>query len=99
MFSFDNFTSVDYVLSFSGMIMLVVLFTQFTKKIADKIKENHTRLVVYLWAFVFCAFAAFLVGDFSSVREVIKTIVMWLVNSVLVWFSARKMYEDVINIG
>jgi len=95
MFNFENFVSIDFVLSFTGMVIIVSLLTQFTKKLFDKILNNRTKYVVYGWSVLLCAFAGALTGKFSNAREIIETCVIWLINSVIVWFTSMKAYEEI----
>jgi hypothetical protein len=99
MFSFENFVSLEFILSFAGMVILVSLLTQFTKRLFDKIVENHTKYLVYGWSFLLCLFAGVWLGKFSTSREIVETCVIWLINSVVVWFTAMKAYETVTGGG
>ena len=47
---FEDFITVDILLTFPGMVIVVALVTQFTKKIIDKFFKNHTEYVVYFYA-------------------------------------------------
>jgi len=94
---FTSFVTPEYIFSFAGMIVLVGLLTQFTKNLFDKIFQNHTKYVVYWWAFFFCALAAAFQGDFSTLKEVILSLVTWAVNSVIIWFTAMKAYEVITS--
>lgn len=88
---FEKFVSIADILSFPGMIAVVMMMVQFTKNLFDKLKPGiQTRWVAYGWTFVFCVLAAVLTGDWSSP---VATIVVWLVNSVIVWFASMKAYE------
>lgn len=94
--NFDNFVNVDYVLSFAGMIIIVNLLTQFTKRMFDKLlNQPKTKYVVYGWSFLLCAFAGAWTGKFTTGREIVETCLIWLINSVIVWFVAMKAFETV----
>lgn len=95
MFNFDNFVSIDFILSFAGMVIVVSLLTQFTKKLFDKMIDNRTKYVVYGWSVLLCLFAGAWTGKFSTSREIVETCVIWLINSVVVWFTAMKAYEEI----
>jgi len=97
MFNFENFVTIDYILSFPGMVVLVVLFTQGTKSLADKIADNKTKYVVLFWAVFFAVFGALWNGGFSTVREIAETCLVWLANAFIVWFASRKAYEDIVE--
>lgn len=94
--NFDNFVDVSYVLSFAGMVIIVSLLTQFTKKLFDEVlPDNKTKHIVYGWSLLLCLFAGAWTGKFSTSREIIETCVIWLINSVVVWFTAMKSYESI----
>lgn len=91
----DGFTTIDFILSFPGMIIVIGLLTQMTKKFWDKLGFKRTKYVVLVYALLLCLLAAILNGDFSSPMMYIQTIVVWLVNMVAVWFAAMKAFETV----
>jgi len=92
-----NFVTLDYILTFTGMVVVVNLLTQFTKGLFDKMFENRTKWIVAAYSFILAAVAAFWKGDFSTVHTTIETIVIWAVNATIVWFTAMKAYETVIE--
>ena len=89
----ENFVTLEYILSFPGMIVIVMLLSQFTKKLFDKICDNRTKFVVYTYAFMLCVLGALYSGSFGNLKESLQTITEWGINSVIVWFSAMKAYE------
>lgn len=99
MFNFDNFVSLDFILSFAGMVIVVSLLTQFTKRLFDKLMDNRTKYVVYVWSLLLCIFAGAWTGKFTTPTEVVETCVIWLINSVVVWFTAMKAYEEITKKG
>lgn len=92
---FENFITIDYILTFAGMITVVCLLTQFTKGLFDKIVSNKTKYIVYGYSFLLCLFAGAWQGKFSSAKEIVETCVIWLINSVIVWFSSMKAFETI----
>lgn len=92
---FNEFISLDYVLTFSTLVAIVVLLTQFTKKLFDSILDNRTKWIVYGYSFFLCLFAGIWQGKFSTGREIAETCLLWLINSVIVWFSAMKSFETI----
>ncbi len=92
-----EFITIDYILTFAGMVIIVNLLTQFTKKLFDRICNNHTKYVVYTYSFLLCLFAGIWQGKFSSTRDIVETCVIWLINSVIVWFTAMKAYETLAS--
>jgi len=88
----NEFTTLAYLLSFPGMIIAVVTLTQFTKKMFDKIKNNRTKYVVYGYSLILC-----IVGAIVSGGSIMHLIVLWGMNSVIVWFAAMKSFEIVLE--
>lgn len=95
MFNFEDFITLEFILSFAGMVIVVVALTQFSKKMFDVLVDNKTKYVVYGWSFALCLFAGAWTGKFSTAREIAETCVIWAVNSVIVWYTARKAYEEI----
>ncbi len=91
----DNFTTMEYLLSFPGMIAAVIILTQFFKGMFDKITSHETKYVVYMFAAILCVTAAIFKGEFVTVKQIMSTSLVWLVNSVIVWFAAMKAFETV----
>ena len=89
----NDFVSIDYVLTFSGMVILVTMLTQFTKRLFDALIDNRTKWVVYVYSFLLCSFAGIWQGKFSTGREIAETCILWLINSVIVWFTSMKTFE------
>lgn len=93
----DNFVSMEFILSFAGMVIVVGLLTQFTKSLVDTLGANRTKYVVYGWSFFLCVLAAFFTGNFSTHEAVVETLIIWLINSIVVWFTAMKGYEEIFQ--
>lgn len=90
---FNNFTTLSYILSFPGMIAIVIMLTQFTKSIFDGVFENRTKYIVYGWSLFFCILAAVILGNWENMKSILDTLVVWMCNSVIVWFAAMKAFE------
>ena len=98
MFNFENFVSLDFVLSFAGMVIIVCLLTQFTKDLFDKLFYNRTKYIVYIWSLVLCIFAGLWTGKFDTAKDIAETCVIWFINSIVVWFVAMKSYEELFGL-
>ena len=94
---FDNFVTLEYILSFPGMIAIVMLLSQFTKRLFDKICNNKTKYIVYTYAFLLCLLGALYLGKFGDLKESLQTITEWGINSVIIWFASMKAYETIPN--
>ena len=93
----NEFTTLEYLISFPGMITAVVLLTQFTKNMFDKLGMSRTKYVVYGWSLLLCIVGAVFLGTFVDTTTGLQTALVWFVNSVVVWFSAMKAFETVIK--
>jgi hypothetical protein len=91
----NNFVTMEYILTFTGMVIIVNLLTQFTKRLFDKIGDNRTKYVVAGYSILLCIIAGAWQDKFTNSREIVETCVIWLINSVVVWFSAMKAYETI----
>jgi len=91
----NNFVTLDYILTFTGMVVVVTLLTQFTKRLFDTILDNRTKWIVYGYSLLLCLFAGIWQGKFSTYREIAETCLLWSINSVIVWFTSMKAFETV----
>jgi len=89
----DGFTTLDYLLSFPGMIAAIILMTQWTKKMFDWLLDAQTKYVVYGYAAVFSIVAGAFQGKFTTSSEILETCLIWAFNSVIVWFASMKAFE------
>ena len=93
----DGFTTLEYLISFPGMIATVILLTQFTKGMFDTMVSNNTKYIVFFYALMLCIVAAVFQGNFTTNSLILQTILVWLINSVIIWFAAMKTFELVVN--
>lgn len=91
----EGFTTLAYLLSFPGMIATVVLLTQFFKKMADKLKPNKTKYVVYAISAVLCLVAFIVLGNKETASDAVASLFVWAINSVIVWFASMKAFEEI----
>jgi hypothetical protein len=89
----EDFTTLAYLLTFPGMIAAVILLTQFTKKMFDSLLPNQTKYVVYFFSLWLCIAAAAFNGTFVNVGSIFETVIVWFINSIIVWFAAMKTFE------
>ena len=89
----SDFVSIEFIFTFTGMIVIVNLLTEFTKKLFDRIGSNRTKWVVAGYSVLLCMLAGAWQGKFSTGKEIVETCTIWLINSVIVWFTAMKAYE------
>lgn len=93
---FEDFTTIQYLLSYPGMILAVVLLTQATKRMFDRMGPNQTRFVALGFTIIFCIFALFInMPENPSSADIAENVLVWFVNAVIVWMAATKSYETV----
>jgi NhaC family Na+:H+ antiporter len=64
-FFMDNFITVDYLSTFVGMVAVVVLITQFTKDLVDKVaKWLPTKFLVFIYSLI-----VLIASSFSGIFE------------------------------
>lgn len=91
---FEDFITVDILLTFPGMVLVVALITQFTKKLIDRLFKNHTEYVVYFYALGLNFFTSYAKG-FPDPWPVM--IVLNILNGIIVALAAMKAYETIVE--
>lgn len=93
----EDFLTLEAISSFPGMVMVVGLLTQFTKKLVDKVVENHTVAIVYFYSIAIIFFTSYARGELTGPSgEIIIQVVMNFLNAVVVALAAMKGYETVL---
>jgi len=88
----DKFITFSYMMSFAGMIITVVLLTQFIKGLFITVR---TKWVVLVMSAILGTLLMLFAGDFTTVKLAIESVATGLVNIVIVWFAAMKSFEVV----
>lgn len=91
---FEDFITVEILTTFPGMVLVVALVTQFTKKIIDRLFKTHTEYVVYFYALALNFFVSYIKG-FPDPWPI--TIVLNILNGIIVALAAMKAYETAIS--
>lgn len=91
---FEDFITIEILTTFPGMVLVVSLVTQFTKKLIDKLFKNHTEYVVYFYALALNFFVSYIKG-FPDPLPV--TIVLNILNGIIVALAAMKAYETTLS--
>lgn len=83
----QEFLTMDYILSYPGMIAIVIMMTQFFKRMFDKLKPNRTKFVVLGLSAV--------LGVISLIYNGITAwaIVTMIFNIIVVWTASMKTFE------
>lgn len=91
----NGFITIDVISTFPGMVMVVSLLTQFTKRTIDKLFGNRTEYVVYLYSLALCFFVSYYKGKLA--HGLIVAIFLNLLNAVIVSLAAMKGYEKILS--
>ena len=91
----NEFVSLEFALTFAGMLVCVNIMTQVTKGLFDKLFCNRTKYVVAGYSFLFAVIAAIWTGDFSNAKSASATCIVWIINAAVIWLAAMKGYEEV----
>jgi hypothetical protein len=89
----DNFITTDYLSTFVGMVAVVVLITQFTKDLVDKVaKWLPTKYLVFLYSLVVMIGYQVMTGTFKA-----SQLLLTVINSILITMTAQGGYEWVFK--
>lgn len=85
----DNFITLDYLSTFVGMVAVVVLITQFTKDLVDKVaKWLPTKYLVFMYALIVLIGYQVMANTFESSK-----ILLTIINAILLTMTAQGGYE------
>jgi hypothetical protein len=89
----DNFITTDYLSTFVGMVAVVVLITQFTKDLVDKVaKWLPTKYLVFLYSLIVMIGYQVMTGTFKA-----SQLLLTVINSILITMTAQGGYEWVFK--
>jgi hypothetical protein len=89
----DKFITADYLSTFMGMLAVVVLITQFTKDLMDKVaKWVPTKYLVFVYSLV-----VYVGNQLMSHTFDISNIFLTIINAMVLTMAAQGGYEWVIK--
>jgi hypothetical protein len=89
----DNFITLDYLSTFAGMVAVVMLVTQFTKDLVDKVARwLPTKYVVFVYSVVVYLGYQIMTKTFD-----ISQILLTILNCILITMTAQGSYEWMIK--
>jgi hypothetical protein len=89
----NNFITLDYLSTFVGMVAVVVLITQFTKELIDKVaKWLPTKYVVFIYALIVIIGYQIMSNTFD-----ISKLLLTIINAMLLTMTAQGGYEWVFK--
>jgi hypothetical protein len=85
----DNFVTLDYLGTFAGMVAVIVLITQFTKELVDKISGNlSTKYLVFIYSMIVLTGYQVMTGTFE-----LSKVLLTIINAMLLTMTAQGGYE------
>jgi hypothetical protein len=85
----DNFITLQYMGSFVGMVAIVVLLTQFSKDLVDKVaKWLPTKYVVFIYALIVIFGYQLMSNTFDNTK-----VLLTVINAILLTMTAQGGYE------
>lgn len=89
----DKFITVDYLSTFMGMVTVVVLITQFTKELIDKVSKClPTKYVVFVYSLIVILGYQLMTQTFDMSK-----ILLTIINAMLLTMTAQGGYEWVLK--
>ena len=89
----DNFVTLDYLSTFIGMVAVVVLITQFTKELIDKVaKWLPTKYVVFIYSLIVLIGYQIMSNTYDSSK-----LLLTIINAMLLTMTAQGGYEWVFK--
>jgi hypothetical protein len=89
----NNFITLDYLSTFVGMVAVVVLITQFTKELIDKVaKWLPTKYAVFIYALIVIIGYQIMSNTFD-----ISKLLLTVINAMLLTMTAQGGYEWVFK--
>lgn len=91
----SDFVTIDYLATFSGMVMVLGLIVQFTKSIIKKVFSDQTvRIYAFVWAIVLVLAVYWSKGMLAvEGKDILITLLLVLINAVIVTLAAMGGYE------
>ena len=95
----NDFVTVDYLATFTGMVLVLGLIVQFTKSLVkQKFSNEAVRLYTFAWASVLVAVVYWNQGLFNPAGSDLATnLLLGLVNAMVITLSAMGGYELVTD--
>jgi hypothetical protein len=94
-----GFLTWDYLGTFAGMVMAVMIIVQFTKGIIKrKWPDQAVRLYTFCWALVFVVVTALSNGAFGGTGQgIADQALLCIINAIIVTTAAMGAYEAITD--
>jgi len=94
----NDFVTLDFALSFPGMVILCWLAVTVFKNLVDKVFENQTKWVVLVVASVLVLAKTIIeLNGIISASKILVALLMWVINTCVVWFATLKAHEMIVE--
>ncbi len=98
MFEFADYMTLKFIYTLVGMVIVVVLMTEVAKRMVDYFNdETRSKYVAMFVAAGLMLTMIIREGDFSSTETIIGTIVWFLANTCVVWWTATGLYDEILS--
>lgn len=90
-----DFITFDYLATFAGMVVAILLIVQFTKGVIKQVfSDQAVRLYTFSWALLFVIVMAWVKGSFAvEMQGIAQQALLCLLNAILVTIAAMGGYE------
>ena len=88
----DNFITFDMLQNFATLATVLVILTQFTKDLVDKVVKFPTRYLVFIYAEIILFLNLARTGTWS-----IEAVVTTIINGIFVTLAAMKAFESTVE--
>lgn len=91
----NDFITVEFLMTFTGLVVALGIIVQFTKSIVKEIYDDRAvRIYAFAWALVLTLLTSWFQGRFDVAgREIAATLLLVLLNSILISMAAIGGYE------
>lgn len=95
----NDFVTVDYLATFTGMVLVLGLIVQFTKSLVkQRFSHEAVRLYTFAWASVLVAIVYWNQGLFDPARcDIATNLLLGFINAMVITLSAMGGYELVTD--
>lgn len=91
----SDFITIDYMTTFSGIVLALGLIVQFTKSIVKKMFSDHVvRVYAFAWSVVLVLAVYWSKGMFDvEGKDILITLLLVMINAIIVTLAAMGGYE------
>ena len=91
----QDFITLESLASFTTLIFILVLVTEFTKRLIDQVFKIKTDLLVFIYSLILINLLTFAENGFSE--DIIITIVLNIINALVISYLTTSSYAKIIE--